>query len=220
MSREPSAQVSGTPEHDPETREVSGIASHVVLDRAAGTATKVYRRRFPIWILYWIAFQAPFPYATNMAALKAAQYRRRIAGLITKVFFGRDVIAPVIAVNREGDQFQFVTALVEGGPPGDKGRARRFLHDVTRAFIETGLPTWQVSPHNPRVLGNVMETADGNYWIIDLVHATVEIHRDPEASPDTLHGWRYRSVVTLRPPATIAPLAAPDNPIPVAELLP
>ena len=168
MSREPSAQVSGTPEHDPETREVSGIASHVVLDRAAGTATKVYRRRFPIWILYWIAFQAPFPYATNMAALKAAQYRRRIAGLITKVFFGRDVIAPVIAVNREGDQFQFVTALVEGGPPGDKGRARRFLHDVTRAFIETGLPTWQVSPHNPRVLGNVMESADGNYWIIDL----------------------------------------------------
>ena len=59
-----------------------------------------------------------------------------------------------------------------------------------------------------------------DYWIIDLVHATVEIHRDPEASPDTLHGWRYRSVVTLRPPATIAPLAAPDNPIPVADLLP
>ena len=59
-----------------------------------------------------------------------------------------------------------------------------------------------------------------DYWIIDLVHATVEIHRDPEASPDTLHGWRYRSVVTLRPPATIAPLAAPDNPIPLADLLP
>jgi ABC-type multidrug transport system fused ATPase/permease subunit len=75
---------------EPETREVSGIASHVVLDYSAGTATKVYRRRLPIWILYWITFQAPFPYATNLAALKAAQSRRRIAGLITKFFFGRD----------------------------------------------------------------------------------------------------------------------------------
>ena len=156
------------PEKQPETQEVSGIASHVVLDHAAGTATKVYRRRLPIWLLYWITFQAPFPYATNMAALKAAQYRRRIAGLITKLFLGRDVIAPVLAVRREGRGFQFVTALVEGEPPRDKHRARRFLHEVTRAFIEAGLPTWQVSPYNPRVLGNLVEAADGNYWIIDL----------------------------------------------------
>jgi undecaprenyl-diphosphatase len=157
-----------TPEAEPKTVEVRGIASRVVLDHAAGTATKVYRRRLPIWILYWITFQAPFPYATNMAALKAAQYRRRIAGLITKFFFGRDAIAPVVAVRSDGDKFEFVTALVEGGPPTDKHRARQFLRDVTEAFIETGLPTWQVTPHNPRVLGNLLETADGNYWIIDL----------------------------------------------------
>jgi len=153
---------------EPETREVSGIASRVVLDREAGTATKVYRRRLAIWALYWLAFQAPFPYATNRAALKAAQYRRRIAGLITKFFFGRDAVAPVVAVNREGEVYQFVTALVEGVPPNDKRRARRFLRNVTEAFIETGLPTWQVSPHNPRVLGNLLETAGGEYWIIDL----------------------------------------------------
>jgi len=59
-----------------------------------------------------------------------------------------------------------------------------------------------------------------DYWIIDLVHDAVEVHRDPEASPDAPYGWRYRSVVTLRRPATIALLAEPGSPIPVADLLP
>jgi hypothetical protein len=107
-------------------------------------------------------------FSVQTAALKAAQYRRRVAGLITKFFFGRDAIAPVVAVRREGEQLEFVTSLVEGGPPKDKHRAREFLHEVTQAFIETGLPTWQVSPHNPRSVGNLMEVEDGSYRIIDL----------------------------------------------------
>jgi Uma2 family endonuclease len=57
-------------------------------------------------------------------------------------------------------------------------------------------------------------------WIIDLVHEAVEIHREPEASPDALYGWHYRSVQVLRPPAAVAPLIAPDRAIPVADLLP
>jgi len=57
-------------------------------------------------------------------------------------------------------------------------------------------------------------------WIIDLVHETVEVHRDPEQSPDALHGWRYRSVQVLRPPAAVAPLIAPARAISVADLLP
>ncbi len=57
-------------------------------------------------------------------------------------------------------------------------------------------------------------------WIIDLVHEAVEVHRDPEQSPDALHGWRYRSVQVLRPPATVAPLIAPARAIAVADLLP
>jgi len=59
-----------------------------------------------------------------------------------------------------------------------------------------------------------------DYWIIDLVHHTVEVHRDPGASPDAPYGWHYRSVVTLRPPATVTPLAPPGASIPVADLLP
>ena len=57
-----------------------------------------------------------------------------------------------------------------------------------------------------------------DYWIIDLARDTVEVHRDP--SSEAPLGWRYRSVATMSPPAAIAPLAAPDAPILVADLLP
>ena len=147
---------------------VNGIASRVVLDREQGTATKVYRKHLLVRLLYWLAFQAPFPYRSNRAALKAAQYRRRIAGLITKFFVGRDVVAPVIEVRPEGDGYAFVTEYVNGGKPRDKKRARQFLGRVTEAFIQSGLPTWQVTPHNPRAVGNLVETEDGDYRIIDL----------------------------------------------------
>jgi Uma2 family endonuclease len=59
-----------------------------------------------------------------------------------------------------------------------------------------------------------------DYWIIDLAHDTVEVHRDPGPSPDAPSEWRYRSVVTLSGPATVTLLAAPDAPILVADLLP
>jgi Uma2 family endonuclease len=58
------------------------------------------------------------------------------------------------------------------------------------------------------------------FWIVDLAHDTLEVHRDPDASPDAPCGWRYRRVETLRPPAAVAPLAAPAAAIAVADLLP
>jgi len=59
-----------------------------------------------------------------------------------------------------------------------------------------------------------------DYWIVDLIHGVLEVHREPQASPDALLGWRYRSIETLRPPAAVTPLVAPDSSIPVADLLP
>jgi len=58
------------------------------------------------------------------------------------------------------------------------------------------------------------------YWIVDVVHGALEVHREPSALPAALYGWRYGSVETLRPPATVAPGIAPDRSIPVADLLP
>lgn len=156
------------PDPPPDVRMVHGISSEVELQQSQHRAVKVYHRHPLIGALYRIVFQAPFPYVKSRAALKAAKYRRRIAGLVTKFFLGRDVVAPVVAVERNGDGFAFVTELIDGSEPKNHRRARAFLHDVTRAFIETGLPTWQVTPFNPRSLGNVMEIPGGDYRIIDL----------------------------------------------------
>ena len=58
------------------------------------------------------------------------------------------------------------------------------------------------------------------YWIVDLVHDALEVHRDPEASAAAMDEWRYRSVETLRPPATVTPLIESSSSIPVGDLLP
>ena len=58
------------------------------------------------------------------------------------------------------------------------------------------------------------------YWIVDLVHDAIDVHREPEPAPGALYGWHYRSREILRAPAVITPLIAPDRPIPVADLLP
>ncbi len=59
-----------------------------------------------------------------------------------------------------------------------------------------------------------------DYWLIDVVHGVVEVHRDPAVAPEAVYGWRYRNVATLRPPANVAPLVEPVRSIPVAALLP
>src|SRR5262249_44766532 len=58
------------------------------------------------------------------------------------------------------------------------------------------------------------------YWIVNLVDGSLEVHREPQPSPDASLGAVFRSVETLRPPATVTPLAAPGVTIPVADLLP
>jgi Uma2 family endonuclease len=58
------------------------------------------------------------------------------------------------------------------------------------------------------------------YWIVNLVDGALEVHRSPQPVADAAHGWAYRSVDTLRPPATVTPLAVPGARIPVADLLP
>ena len=51
------------------------------------------------------------------------------------------------------------------------------------------------------------------YWIVNLVRNEVIIHRDPA-------GAEYRSVTTARAGDRVAPLAFPETPIEVSEILP
>ena len=59
-----------------------------------------------------------------------------------------------------------------------------------------------------------------DYWIINIQDECVEVLREPVKDTDAPLGWRYKSVVTFRPPATIAPLAKPEAVIAAADLLP
>jgi Uma2 family endonuclease len=59
-----------------------------------------------------------------------------------------------------------------------------------------------------------------DYWIVNLIDRCVEIYRKPVADPSARRGWRYLDVSVLTPPASIAPLAAPQGPIAIADLLP
>ena len=59
----------------------------------------------------------------------------------------------------------------------------------------------------------------GEYWIVNLVDRVLEIYRDPAPDPEAPHRWRYRSVVTMAPPAVIALAEFPTSLIQVADLL-
>lgn len=58
------------------------------------------------------------------------------------------------------------------------------------------------------------------YWIVNLVENTVEIHSDPIPMNETVFGHGYRSVSKLRVGQSFSPLAAPNVTIAVGELLP
>jgi Uma2 family endonuclease len=58
-----------------------------------------------------------------------------------------------------------------------------------------------------------------DYWIVNLPEGVLEVLRDPEPDAAAPFGWRYRSIVRLGPADSIAPLALPGRPVPVADLL-
>jgi len=59
-----------------------------------------------------------------------------------------------------------------------------------------------------------------DYWIVNLVDAVVEVHRDPVALDPARPRRRYQSVHTLDRGASLSPLAAPGARISITDLLP
>jgi len=59
-----------------------------------------------------------------------------------------------------------------------------------------------------------------DYWIVNLVDRQLEVHRNPGADPARRGRFRYADVTTVAESGRIAPLAAPESPIAVADLLP
>ena len=58
------------------------------------------------------------------------------------------------------------------------------------------------------------------YWIVDLAHEALEVHREPEVSAAAPCGWHYRRVETLTTVGSVSPLIAPGVTLRIADLLP
>jgi undecaprenyl-diphosphatase len=149
-------------------RLAGSLASTVYLDDAAGTADKVYRPSRPVRLLYWMAYQAPFPYAAREEALRTAAAVRELTGWLTRYWTGTDMVSPVREIRREGGEFHFVTELVQGEEPADNATILDDLRRLRRHFAAAGLPTWQIDPENPHAHTNFIRTAEGELKIIDL----------------------------------------------------
>ena len=123
---------------------IRGIGSEVRIDPEKGRVEKTYKPGFPIRAMYWLAFQAKFPYESNRNALRAAELRREIAQAVLAYELSPLLVAQ--PENVDTDEAVLVTQFVDGTSPRDRKTARRFLKLVTKAFLRAGLPTWQVSP--------------------------------------------------------------------------
>ena len=59
-----------------------------------------------------------------------------------------------------------------------------------------------------------------DYWILNLGQRVLEVHRRPEPQRGKRLGYGYETIQTVPETESIAPLAAPDASILVADLLP
>ena len=144
-----------------------------MLDPERGTATKTYNPPGVVRLLYWLAFQAKFPYEYNQAALNAAMYRRKIASALTTHRFGKDLVARTTAANCAFGECTFVTEFIPGEKVANDGPTKMFLGQLTETFAEAGLGVWQINPRNPHAHTNVIRNLDGDLIIIDLESAVV-----------------------------------------------
>ena len=171
-------------------RLAGSIASTVYLDDRAGTAVKVYRPSRPVRLMYWAAFQAPFPYSSREEALNTAASIRKFTGLLTQFWTGHDMVAGVQAIRREGGEFHFVTDLVSGEEPADNDEIKEELATLRRYFSQAGLPTWQIDPDNPHAHTNFIRTKDGQLKIIDLESTLIPLIQPLGQLPRMLRSGR------------------------------
>jgi undecaprenyl-diphosphatase len=131
--------------HDESSPHAHALTS-LILFRGDET-WKVYSPGFVPQAIYWLSFQAPFPYAYNVAALQAAIHRRNLAGLLTEYWYGERRVAEALRIDEFHGKPAVVGEYVPGVEPGHES-ARPFLTDLAEKFDLAGLPTWQIDPGN------------------------------------------------------------------------
>jgi Uma2 family endonuclease len=59
-----------------------------------------------------------------------------------------------------------------------------------------------------------------DYWVIDLIHRQLVVHRDPQIDPTNPSRLSYHQITTADETGVVQPLAAPASSIRVVDLLP
>lgn len=175
--------------HDERDPHAHALTSLVLFQES--TVAKIYAPGLLPRAIYWAAFQAPFPYISNVHALWAAAHRRNLAGMLTEYWYGQRLTAGVLGVDRVDGRLALVSEFVQGTSPADRDAARAFLADLRARFEQAGLPTWQIDPRQPRAVDNVLQIEDGSFRIVDLESGLVS----PLASRSTWVRALDRSMV-------------------------
>jgi undecaprenyl-diphosphatase len=152
--------------HDEGRAHAHALTSLVLFE--GEQVVKVYNPGLLPRAIYWLAFQAPFPYVANRAALRAAVARRNLAALLTKGWYGTERVARANGIVVRDGRLGLAGGYVDGQVPTLRADAKAFLADLRRRFEEAGLPTWQIDPRQPRAIDNILETKDGSYVVVDL----------------------------------------------------
>ncbi len=152
--------------HDQTRRHAHALTSLVLFSE--NRVSKIYNPGFLPRALYWLAFQAPFPYIRNRAALEAAMHRRNLAAALSEYWFGAPRVARVLGIERINGRPAVVSEFVAGRAPANRKAAKAFLTRLRYEFERAGLPTWQIDPRQPRAIDNVLELPDGTYRVVDL----------------------------------------------------
>jgi Uma2 family endonuclease len=105
-------------------------------------------------------------------------------------------------------------AVVTGSP-----RDYASVHPVTASLVveisESTLAFDTGVKSNIYAAGGIQD-----YWVVDLVHRSLIVFRDPANDPTQPHGAFYRTHQSLDASASIRSLAAPNSTIAVSSLLP
>jgi Uma2 family endonuclease len=59
-----------------------------------------------------------------------------------------------------------------------------------------------------------------DYWVLDIPHRQLHVHRNPVADPDAPFGFHYPPPLVIPADGVATPLAAPNASIRVADMLP
>jgi Uma2 family endonuclease len=93
-----------------------------------------------------------------------------------------------------------------------------FAHPTTAALVVEVSDTTLAYDRGPKA-SLYARSGIGDYWIVNIAEAQLEVHRDPVPDAAQPHGHRYATRAVLRRGEAVAPLALPGATLPVAELL-